>query len=318
MTEPKTTRAELDGFLAAQHKKYLTTLSKMREAAIAPIMTADDVWERRAMEKHYDEHPILSGVEWWDSITGPFRRGNLYVMAGYAGVGKTTMSLQLAWNIAKQNRKVWYYCLELTPVEILEVLTSHIVGDDELNDAKYMIALSQIQNSGFRFFDSTKHRSWEEHLAIIESGVNNHGVEFVVIDNFHFLTRVSKNNLEVEGVVSQRLKGLSQSCNVPILLLHHLRKPESDATEPEPTVHAMRGASAILNDASTVMLLHHPLTKTEGEEDGSRQSVGKLKHGKARWGKGGTRYVRLIGFKRLYEQATMEEYGGNRTRRRAF
>jgi len=36
--------------------------------------------------------------------------------------------------------------------------------------------------------------------------------------------------------------------------------------------------------------------------------VGKLRAGKARWGKGGTRYVRLIGWKRTYESADPSDY----------
>jgi replicative DNA helicase len=127
---------------------------------------------------------------------------------------------------------------------------------------------------------------------------------------------VERNVTEVEGVVSQRLKGLAQELNIPILLIHHLRKPDSDGMEPEPTVHALRGSSALLNDASAVVLLHHPLVSSDGEDDGERQTVGKLRYGKARWGKPGTKFVRLIGWKRRYEGAMASEYKGAATVKR--
>lgn len=311
----KKSKAELEQFLDSQHKRYLQTVSRMREKLVTPMMMADDVFERRELEKKSNENPVITNYAWWDDIVGSLRRGNLYVLAGYAGTGKTTLAMQLAWAIS-QTRKVWFYCLELTPVEVLEVLIGHICGNTEPNEAEYLLAECKAQSSGIRFFDSTKYRSWEEHLQIIEAGVAAEGVEFVIIDNFHFLTRVQKNATDVEGVVSQRLKGLSQSCHIPILLLHHLRKPESDTSEPEPSIHTMRGSSALLNDASGVVLLHHPLVpEGEGFEEGTREAIGKLRAGKSRWGKGGARYVRLVGWKRLYEVATAEEYNQKKKRR---
>lgn len=278
-------------------------------------MTADDVFERRELAKESSENPLKTDLLFWDGLVGPFRRGNLYVLAGYAGVGKTTLAMQLAWAIARQKRKVWFYCLELTPIEVLEVLAGHICADTDLTEENIVLAVCEVMKSGFRFFDSTQMRPWEVHLEIITKAVKEEGIEFVVIDNFHYLTRVTKNQFETEGVVSQRLKGLSQVCNIPILLIHHLRKPESDSSEPEPTIHTMRGTSALLNDASAAVLLHHPLSP-EGTEDGARKAVGKLIYGKARWGQGGTRYVRLIGWKRLYESATSDDYGKKRTHRK--
>ena len=309
-------RAEIINLLSRNHAQFLKVLGQAREKFVAPIMTADDVWEIKLLESKYNEKPILSGVSFWDDLVGPFRRGNLYVLAGYAGTGKTTLAAQIAWAIAQQKRNVWFYCLELTPVEVLEVLVGHISGNSEPTEEQYVLACTMAQQSGFRFFDSTVYRRWDEHLPVIARTVKEHNVEMVVIDNFHYLTRADKNTLEVEGVASQRLKGLSQECNVPILLLHHLRKPESDSSEPDPTVHALRGTSALLNDASAVVLLHHPLADSGDPGGGDRQSVGKLRYAKARWGRGGAEYVRLIGHRRLYEKASESDYRGSGTRNR--
>lgn len=306
------TREDAIRTLESAHKQYLASIDRVRKKYTDAVMTADDVWEQKLLSKENDEHPISSGVDFWDELAGPFRRGNLYVLAGFAGSGKSTLAVQLAWSIAQQGKKVWFYCLELTPVECLELLTGHVRQNAEPTDEDYAAVACMAQKSGFRFLDSTVHRTWKDHLEIIIQGVRKHGIEMVVIDNFHYLTRVDRNVVEVEGVVSQRLKGLSQELNIPILCLHHLRKPDGDGTEPEPSVHTLRGNSALLNDTSSVVLLHRPLI-TDDESEGDRQSVGKLRYGKARWGQGGTRYVRMIGFRRIFEKASSMDYKGNAT-----
>ena len=148
--------------------------------------------------------------------------------------------------------------------------------------------------------------SWQEHVATIERTTRAERFDLVIIDNFSFLVRVGRNKLEAEEEASARLKGLAQELSIPIVVLHHLRKPESDQTEPEPTQHTVRGSGAICADASDVFILHHPL-QTDSE-DNTRHPVGFLMSGKPRWGKGGKRYVRLEGDKRLYSPATWDEY----------
>lgn len=302
-----TTRNEVETFLSAQHRKYLREIQKARQLNRSWVLAADDVLEQKLLADKYDEHPISTGISWWDELVGPFRRGDLYLLAGYAGSGKTTLAMQIAWAIS-QFRKVWFYCLELRPHQVFEFSVGHIVQNAEPTPEEVLLANTKIHHSGLRFFDSREHQSWREHLEIIPREVEREGFELVVIDNFHYLTRTDKNVYEVEGVVSQRLKGLAMECNIPILLLHHLRKNESDGNEPDPTMHSIRGAGALVNDASGVVILHHPLALDSEEED--RHSVGKLKLVKNRWGRGGKRYVRQIGHRRLYEQASVLDYKG--------
>lgn len=306
------TRAEIERVFSSNHKRYLLNLEKIKESIVTTELTTDDVWEMKLLEDQYDESPIRTGASFWDELVGSLRKGNLYVLAGYPGAGKTTLAAQLAWGVAKQGKKVWFYCLELKPTEVLEVLVGHIRGNAQPTEEDYAVGCTLAQNSGFMFFDSRNYKRWEDHLENIVQGIKKSHYELIVIDNFHFLTRVSKNGFEVEGVVSQRLKVLSQECNVPILLIHHLRKPDGDGQEAEPSVHALRGSSALLNDASAVVLLHHPIMDSEGEAEGERHPVGKLRYAKARWGKGGTRYVQLVGVERRYEQAYSEQYIGPR------
>jgi replicative DNA helicase len=283
--------------LGKLRKEFIEISREFRKKFISPALTAEEVYAKiLAIESRPDRH-ILTGVDWWDEFAGPFRRGNTYVLAGYPGAGKSTLALNLAWGMAKLGRKVWYYCLELSAVEVFEVLAGHIQKNAYVTKADYTAAYAKVQGTGLRFFDPQGYMTWEEHLNQICDTVRKEEMDAVFIDNLGFLTRATKNTFEVENVASARIKGLAQELEIPIILLHHLRKPESDSVEPDPNVHSIKGSGAILADASDAFILHHPVSDVEKQ---TRHEVGYLLSGKPRWGKGGKKYVRLEGSTRSY------------------
>jgi replicative DNA helicase len=255
----------------------------------------------------------LTGVDWWDSFAGPLRKGNVYIIAGYPGAGKTTLALNLAWSMALAGRKVWYYCLELDPEEVFEVLAGHILKDASVTEDMMAQAYAIVAPTGFRFYQPCGYMGWEEHLRSIGKAVSGSGIEVLFIDNLSFLTRVKSNTFEAENVVSAKIKSLAQQLRIPIVVLHHLRKPGDDQTEPEPNVHSMKGSGAILADASDAFILHHPMLDNGFN---TRHPVGYLLSGKPRWGTGGKRYVRLEGSQRTYFPAGASEYSGKKRRQK--
>jgi len=277
-------------------------------------LTAEDVYEMRLTRLQSGEGTeIATGFGIWDRLVGPMRRGNTYVLAGYPGVGKTTLALNIAWSLSRKGIRVWYYCLELSAEEVMEAATEHVlhVSDNTrvprtLTDQDWAAGYAMIQPSGLRFYEPNTPRSWKEHIEIIGDTARDEGIDVLFVDNFFFLTRVDRNQIEAESVASRELKALSQSLKIPIVILHHLRKPEADDREPEPTAQALRGSGAIQADASDALVLHHPLIP--GGESGLRYPVGYLLSGKPRWGRGGRKYVRLLAGRRIYTEATAEEF----------
>jgi RecA-family ATPase len=131
-------------------------------------------------------------------------------------------------------------------------------------------------------------------------------VEFLIIDNFNYLSRTDRNAAEFEGVMSKRAKQISVECKIPVMMLHHPRKP--DGEEREPDNHSLKGSSSIVNDASAVIVVHRkPTYGTEpGDED--RESVGVLKVTKSRWKKGGRDNIFYDTGKATFRQAIESDY----------
>lgn len=274
----------------------------------SPALKAEEVYEKILLKRSSGVKEITTGLGWFDDFAGPLRRGNTYVICGYAGAGKTTLAIQLAWRIALSGRMVWFYCLELSACEVFEVLAGHICGNARPSDDELCQAYAKIQETGFRFYEPNVYKPWQGRLDEILTTTRKEQLDIVFIDNLGYLTRTLTGSFEVEGVVSAKIKSLSQELEIPIVTIHHLRKPASDGIEIEPNGHSIKGSSAIIQDASDAFILHHPLNEFGDHYNSTRHQVGYLLSTKPRWGSGGIRFVRLEGHKRLYSPADRSEY----------
>lgn len=286
------------------YREQKDKIALLRNKLQCPATDVEPVYEKVLLKRQGNTKFIETGIEWWDSFSRKMRRGNTYTLAGYPGVGKTTFALNLSWSLAK-NYKVWYYCIEMMADEVFEVLAGHVSKNADYTPEEELLAYSQMKERKFCFYEPKGFVPWRERLNEILLTVRNEQIEVVFIDNLSFLIRDEKNTTEVEARASAEIKGLAQELEIPIILLHHLRKPMSDSSEPEPTMHTQKGSGAILGDASDSWILHHPLTDGENM---LRSPYGYILSGKPRWGRGGKRYVRLEGDQRTYYTATREEY----------
>ena len=290
----------------AFRRGYLQTLDGLREKQ-SRALTAEYCYEKIMLRRKSGEKGLSTGVDWWDEWAGPFRRSNVYCIAGYQGTGKTTLAGNLTWPMAKRGAKVWNYCLELTADETFEVVAGIVLGKAVIEEADEAAAYAIINPSGYRFFEPERDLSWEQHINIIQKTVRAEKIDLVVVDNFSYLTSVAKNSYETERVAAKALKGLAQELEIPIIVIAHLRKPDRDDSEPKPTAHSVLGSGAITQVSSETFILHHPL---EDSETNSRQPVGYILSGKPRWTMGGKRYVRFDGRRRSFSTAMAIEYKG--------
>ena len=70
------------------------------------------------------DNRILSGFETFDEATNGFHNGDLIVIGGRPGMGKTTFAISLAKNIIQQSAKgVVFISLELSTTQLLKRLS---------------------------------------------------------------------------------------------------------------------------------------------------------------------------------------------------
>lgn len=183
---------------------------------------------------------ILTGLDGLDDVIGGFRPGNLIVMSGPTGAGKTSLLQSITRNTSSQAvSSLWF------PFE----------GD--MRDFLERLDMVTVEGTMPKYLKSSN-IAWVR--TKIEEAVLKYGARVVFIDHLHYLlTLESMGNasLTIGGIVRQ-LKLMAQELNVVIFLVCHIRKLQSTDQEGNfrrPGIEDLRDASLIGQEADYVLFI---------------------------------------------------------------
>jgi len=256
-----------------------------------------------AMEKERGVGGIASGFESIDRLTGGFQRANLIVLAARPGMGKTSLALNIAQNIALHGQAaVAIFSLEMSARELGErlmcslarvsshkVRTGALSGDDF---AKLVQAAGELEKADI-YIDDTAGLNMFELRGKARRLSAKQPLSLIVVDYLQLMSGDSRaeNRQQEVSNISRALKQLAREVDVPVIAVSQLnRSPESRADR-EPQLADLRESGAIEQDADMVMFIY------EDPSDPSSKGVVKLKIAKNR--NGPTDTIRL-GFVKDY------------------
>jgi hypothetical protein len=282
------------------------------------VLTFDDVFSERARRMAAgDQAGYRIGFRPLADLVGIFRPKNVYILAAYPKIGKTVMAMNVTWDLARRGIKSLFFCLEMSPEEVAAPLLHHAFRANTLVEDHWRRGLGEVSGSGFLF---ARNRYGLGRAAILEGlreEVHVRGIQFLVIDNFHFLTRGAKDTTAEEASASLDIKTLADDLKIPVLLIVHPRK--ADREERMPTFQDLRGSAALAADASAVIVLHRPSIESEnlGEMDSTRTPLGFLRVDAHRFGSGGVRRVFFDATTFTFREPTPEEVSAHAPSKRS-
>ena len=202
-----------------------------------------------------------------------FRRGELTIVAGASGHGKSALTGQIALDLADQKRKVCIISLEMTPARTLWRMARNMFGyrvcgrmpshKKEAADCTDKF-LETIDKQIF-LLDKVGSATPVQVFGTIVKAVNEFGVRHVIIDN---LMRVcpeygDKANESQKDFI-QNLIALTKRLNIHTWLVHHVRKGMNE--DEEINKYSIRGAAAITDNADNILLFQRNLKKEKKRE----------------------------------------------------
>ena len=181
-----------------------------------------------------------------DRMTMGLAPGELIVIGGATSNGKTALSMNIAANVAKQNRNVLFVTLEMTHVEA-GVCFRKILGEDQYSNHAASI-----------FFQKNDELSWKSIDGLIRKAKDEAGCELVVIDHLHYFTREIRDVADELGNITKELKKNAIRHQIPIILISHTRKAPDSHTR-KTGINDLRGSSYIAQDADIVLMVERNL-----------------------------------------------------------
>ena len=262
---------------------------------------------------------IKSGFNAMDEMIGGFSRGEMVVIGGRPGMGKTQLLVSLALNISK-NLPLLYFSFDLS----LSLLTnrflaamSGIAMDDILRHDLMEEEKATLQGVGEQlgklniYINDSGNTSLTALRAHIEKQVQEKGVQVIMVDYLQMLSSSRYRNqrdLEI-GHISRELKNIAKDMNVCVIVSSQLsRSVESRNGLRYPRLSDLRESGAIEQDADKVLFIYRPeyygILKDEIGE--STEGITEFLLAKNRNGKLGS--VKLMHDKNFTSFIEIEEY----------
>lgn len=199
-------------------------------------------------------------------LAGGMINSGLYVMAARPGVGKTTMALNIAENVARQGN-VLFVSLEMDDQQLTAKRIARVSGIpynrlmmDRLSDAEY----ERMSNALDNLNKSSMHVNIQPGLNIEEiMGLTRKvkDLRLIVIDYFGLIQpgkRSSANRVEYTTEISGKVKQMAKKLGIPVLLLAQLNREVEKRAEKRPQLSDLRDTGALEQDADAVIFLHRP------------------------------------------------------------
>ena len=240
--------------------------------------------------------------------------GDFIVLGGYPSAGKTALSLQLAWNQAK-DRRVGYFSLETKPEKIIDRTVAAVCGvdfgrikDHGMNEEDWRNC--EVKSSAFVGRKLEIIQAGGLSVVDIQSLSLAGRYEIIYIDYLQLIEPEDRRRSDVEQVtqISKDLHILAQTTGITVVALSQLSRPQKGGEqEKAPGLHSLRQSGQIEQDADGVMLLY----KEEPNNSRSRRclKIAKNKEGEA----GGIAYLTFDGAHQRFKASVLQM--GGKTKR---
>lgn len=243
---------------------------------------------------------LSTGFPDLDEMTSGFQDGQLIVIAGRPGTGKTSLALSIARNMAiKSEAGIGIFSLEMTKEQLLERL---LCGEAQVN--LHHLRGGYVRTEKWRDIAEAAGKLQDSVIAIDDLPGNTvidvkakarrmkaeHDIDMLVVDYLQLIEGTKDVNTREQEIahISRSLKGLARELRIPVLALSQLNRSVERRESKRPRLSDLRESGAIEQDSDVVAFIYREDYYDEEESDNKQASKTELIIGKQRNGPLGT------------------------------
>jgi replicative DNA helicase len=233
----------------------------------------------------------LAGMSWGlgglDTKTGGLKRGEMFVLAGRPGMGKTALALCIARATASAGEPTFFASLEMGDVSLSDRNLADVAFERHRPIPYYSIANGTLNDAqASRIIEAARRqREWpltidpapgltvsqiaaraRRHSQILERQGKRLGP--VIVDHMHIVrpsNRYSGARVNEVGEISAALKSLAKELDVPVLALAQLSRALENREDKRPTMADLRDSGTIEQDADAIIFVYREAYYLERE-----------------------------------------------------
>jgi replicative DNA helicase len=209
---------------------------------------------------------VSSGLRSLDyQLGGGFYGGDLHIIAGRTGMGKSSILINLARNMARSGNIIYFSCeMGVNSLGDKEVagdvgipvnrLRMGKYGDDLIN--QIMNVVGEINQIPVYTYDEPPITT-DKIIQLSNALYLRSGLSAIIVDHLGLLDDdIGENRNLTLGFMTKKLKQLAIKLDIPVLLAHQLSREVEKREDKRPVLSDLRESGRIEEDADGVLFLY--------------------------------------------------------------
>ena len=238
-----------------------------------------------AFQNQSDVTGLRTGFRQMDHFTSGLQKGDLLILAARPSMGKTSLALNLAYNVAtRENEGVALFSLEMGREQlVLRMLCSatgfnlHHVRRGKLRAEDWprlTRACDQLSRAPI-YIDDTSGMTVLEMKSKARRLQQQHGIGLVIIDYMQLMSGSAKAESRQQEItqISRSLKAMAKDLSVPVLALSQLSRAVESRADHRPMLSDLRESGSIEQDADVVMFIYREEYYSPDDEEARNKAT---------------------------------------------
>lgn len=214
---------------------------------------------------------LKTGYHELDNLLAGFQKSDLIILAARPSVGKTSLALDLARNIAIQTKTpVGIFSLEMSKEQLVDRLLCSQAGvelwkmrtgrlSERFDDFPRIGHAMGILSEAPIFIDDSSNANIMEIRTKARRLQMEHKLGFLILDYLQLMEGRSnnpENRVQEISEITRALKGIARELNIPVLALSQLNRSVEARSPAIPKLSDLRESGSIEQDADVVMFIY--------------------------------------------------------------
>jgi replicative DNA helicase len=245
-------------------------------------------WQKLA-EGSGDLIGLSTSLDCLDLATTGIRKGELWMIGGRAGDGKTALALQIAAANCRREVPVGMFSIEMSKGDLLQRLWSHegripfqciryprhLEPDVRQRIQRAMGDVGQwplfvVEDSGL---------SIQKLLAKARLLIRQEKVQLLIVDYMQYVLAPARDEKELLTKVSNALRALAKDTGVPVVAISQLSRPKDGSLNARPNKFHLKESGSQENDSHVVILTYRPVDEFGNPTGDDELIIAKQRHG---------------------------------------
>jgi twinkle protein len=250
-----------EALLLCTHEDMKKFIIKSKPIAEENITTFRELREEvyNKITKHQEESGLMcSSFNWYNQKTKGFRKGELSIITGATGSGKTTFLSQLSLDFCQKGIPTLWGSFEIkNEVLLKKLLIQHAKVDLTLKPelfAEYADNFQELPLYLLKFFGST---DIDKILDTMDFATYAYDIGHVVIDNLQFMLSgqaLGVNKFDLQDQVISKFRNFATDKNVHLSIVIHPKKIDDES---DLNIASVFGSAKATQEADNIFVLQN-------------------------------------------------------------